>query len=50
MLAGFSRIHVLLSQTEFDKIWDDVTNNNNKLERIDYKLFKIFFEKYSNKK
>lgn len=36
-----------MSFMELDKAWRDVTENNIKREKFDYKLFKAFYERYS---
>ena len=44
--SGFKRLGILLNNIEIDNIWNEMTNNNSKVEKINLSMFKSFFEKY----
>jgi hypothetical protein len=44
-----ANLGIPVSANELGRIWRDITENNSRVEKFDYKLFKAFYEKYDTK-
>jgi hypothetical protein len=49
MAKGFNKLGILLAHQELEKIWRDITENNSRIEKFDFKVFKAFYDRYDMK-
>jgi hypothetical protein len=49
LAKGFNKIGLPVSSQELERIWRDITENNSRMDKFDFKSFKGFYDRYDMK-